>query len=250
MKEKNLKVLVIGESCTDQFIYCDVKRLSPEAPVPVLNPVNTTTNSGMAGNVYENICALNEYADVSIIYQDEDITKTRYVDVKSNHMFLRVDTGEDKIDRFIWNSKVETLIKETDVVIVSDYNKGFLDTTSLWNIGHLAKLSILDTKRKLTPDVASKFSFIKLNESESKNNKHLDPKNIIVTLGAQGAYYNGELIPQPNPQQTIDVSGAGDTFVAAFALKFLETLEERASIEYANEMASIVVSKRGVVTPV
>jgi D-glycero-beta-D-manno-heptose-7-phosphate kinase len=243
------KILIIGEQCIDKFIYCEVNRLSPEAPVPVLNPVITTTNKGMAGNVYENICALDEEANVSLIYQDEDITKTRYVDIKSNHMFFRVDTGEDKIEKFTTNPEVEILIKEMDAVIVSDYNKGFLDTTSLWNIGHLAKLSILDTKRKLTPDVANKFSFIKLNESESKNNKHLDPKNIIVTLGAQGAYYNGELIPQSNPQQTIDVSGAGDTFVAAFALKFLETLEEKASIEYANEMASVVVSKRGVVTP-
>lgn len=249
MKKKNLKILIIGEYCIDQFIYCGVKRLSPEAPVPVLNPVKTTTNKGMAGNVYENVCALDEEAHVSLIYQDNDITKTRYVDVKSNHMFLRVDTGEDEIDQFPTNPEVEALIKEMDVVIVSDYNKGFLSNTDLWNIGHLAKLSILDTKRKLTQDIANKFSFIKLNESESKNNKHLDPKNIIVTLGSQGAYYNGELIPQPNPQQTIDVSGAGDTFVAAFALKFLETLEERASIEYANEMASIVVSKRGVVTP-
>jgi bifunctional ADP-heptose synthase (sugar kinase/adenylyltransferase) len=243
------KIIIIGEQCIDEFIYCEVNRLSPEAPVPVLNPVKTTTNNGMAGNVYENICALDEEADVYLIYQDEDITKTRYVDVKSNHMFLRVDTGEDKINPFKSNPKVEALIKEADAVIVSDYNKGFLDSTDLWNIGHLAKLSILDTKRKLTPDVANKFSFIKLNESESKNNKHLDPKNIIVTLGSKGAYYNGELIPQENPQQTIDVSGAGDTFVAAFILKFLETLEERASIAYANKMASIVVSKRGVVTP-
>jgi bifunctional ADP-heptose synthase (sugar kinase/adenylyltransferase) len=243
------KILIIGEQCIDEFIYCEVNRLSPEAPVPVLNPVKTTTNNGMAGNVYENVCVLNKNANVILISQDKDITKTRYVDVKSNHMFLRVDTGEDKIDRFITDSEIEASIKEADAVIVSDYNKGFLDNTDLWNIGHLAKLSILDTKRKLTPDVANKFSFIKLNESESKNNKHLNPKNVIITLGSKGAYYNGELIPQSNPQQTIDVSGAGDTFVAAFALKFLETLEEKASIEYANEMASIVVSKRGVVTP-
>ena len=75
MKEKNLKVLVIGESCTDEFIYCEVNRLSPEAPVPVLNPVKITTNSGMAGNVYENVCALNLEVDVELIYQDEEITK-------------------------------------------------------------------------------------------------------------------------------------------------------------------------------
>jgi sugar/nucleoside kinase (ribokinase family) len=120
----------------------------------------------------------------------------------------------------------------------------------LWDIGHLAKISILDTKRKLSKDVASKYSFIKLNESEAKNNSHLDSKNIITTLGSKGAYYNGMLYPQPNPQQTIDVSGAGDTFVAAFAIKFLETLEVEPAINYANKMASIVVSKRGVVTPI
>jgi D-beta-D-heptose 7-phosphate kinase/D-beta-D-heptose 1-phosphate adenosyltransferase len=249
MKEKNLKILVIGESCVDQFVYCNTNRLSPEAPVPVLNPVYTTENLGMAGNVYENVCALDLESDVTLCYQDEDIIKRRYIDVKSNHMFLRVDTGEDKITEFNYSDNITQQIKEADLVIVSDYNKGFLDNHMLWDIGHLAKISILDTKRKLPKDVASKYSFIKLNEGEAKNNSHLDPKNIITTLGSKGAYYNGELIPQNNPQQTIDVSGAGDTFVAAFAVKFLETLEERTAIEYANDMAGKVVSKRGVVTP-
>ena len=249
MKEKNLKILVIGESCVDQFVYCNTNRLSPEAPVPVLNPIYTTENSGMAGNVYENVCALDLESDITLCYQDEEIIKRRYIDIKSNHMFLRVDTGEDKISEFDYTNNITQQIKEADLVIVSDYNKGFLDNNMLWDIGHLAKLSILDTKRKLPQDVASKYSFIKLNEGESKNNSHLDPKNIIITLGSKGAYYKGELIPQNNPQQTIDVSGAGDTFVAAFAIKFLEILEEGTSIDFANKMASIVVSKRGVVTP-
>ncbi len=95
------KIIIIGEQCIDEFIYCEVNRLSPEAPVPVLNPVKTTTNNGMAGNVYENVCVLDKKANVILISQDKNITKTRYVDVKSNHMFLRVDTGEGKIDRFI-----------------------------------------------------------------------------------------------------------------------------------------------------
>jgi D-glycero-beta-D-manno-heptose-7-phosphate kinase len=244
-----MKILVIGEVCTDKFIYCKINRLSPEAPVPVLTPTHTTKNSGMAGNVVANLKALEPICITMLLGQTEVITKTRYVEEKSNHMFLRVDEGEKNVTPIKWTKDFETIIKDSDLVIVSDYNKGFLDTTSLWNIGHLSKLSILDTKRKLTPDIANKFSFIKLNEGESINNKHLDPKNIIVTLGSKGTYYNGELIPQNNPQQTIDVSGAGDTFVAAFALKFLETLEEKASIEYANEMAAKVVSKRGVATP-
>lgn len=244
-----MKILVIGESCVDQFVYCNATRLSPEAPVPVLNPVYTTENSGMAGNVYENICALNNEADVVICYQDEDIIKRRYVDIKSNHMFLRVDTGEDNITKFDYSNNITELIKESDLVIVSDYNKGFLDNNMLWDIGHLSKLSILDTKRKLPQDVASKYSFIKLNEGEFKNNSHLDPKNIIVTLGSKGASYQGTIIPQDNPQQTIDVSGAGDTFVAAFALDYYSCLNVVEAISYANQMASNVVSKRGVVTP-
>ena len=249
MKEKNKKILIIGESCVDQFIYCNVTRLSPEAPVPVLNPVYTTENSGMAGNVFENVGVLDTESYITLCYQDEDIIKRRYIDAKSNHMFLRVDTGEDKISEFDYSDNITQQIKEADLVIVSDYNKGFLDNHMLWDIGHLAKISILDTKRKLSQDVANKYSFIKLNESEAKNNSHLNPKNIITTLGSKGAYYNGMFYSQPNPQQTIDVSGAGDTFVAAFAVKFLETLEEGVSIDFANEMAGRVVSQRGVVTP-
>jgi len=243
------KILIIGESCVDQFVYCNVNRLSPEAPVPVLNPVYTTENSGMAGNVYENVCALDMEANVTLCYQDEDIIKRRYIDIKSNHMFLRVDTGEDKITEFDYSDNITQQIREADLVIVSDYNKGFLDNHMLWDIGHLAKISILDTKRKLTQDVANKYSFIKLNETEAKNNLNINHKNVITTLGSKGAYYNGMLYSQPNPQQTIDVSGAGDTFVAAFAIKFLETLEEGTSIDFANEMAGRVVSQRGVVTP-
>jgi len=203
----------------------------------------------MAGNVISNLKALEPSHYTMLMGQTEIITKTRYVEEKSNHMFFRLDEGETTITPLKWTFDFEAILKDSDIVIVSDYNKGFLDDNHLWTIGHLAKLSILDTKRKLSQDVANKYSFIKLNEGEAKNNSHLNPKNIITTLGSKGAYYNGELIPQNNPQQTIDVSGAGDTFVAAFAVKFLETLEERTAIEYANDMAGKVVSKRGVVTP-
>ena len=53
----------------------------------------------------------------------------------------------------------------------------------------------------------------------------------------------------PKPLETIDVSGAGDTFTASFIVKFFETRNVDKSIEFANEMSSIVVSKKGVVTP-
>ena len=51
----NKKVLVIGDSCTDVFIYGIIERISPEAPVPVFNPIKRVENGGMALNVFANI---------------------------------------------------------------------------------------------------------------------------------------------------------------------------------------------------
>jgi len=244
-----VKVLVIGETCVDKFVYCEVKRLSPEAPVPVLNPVKTVKNQGMAGNTIANVKAMAPDYYTMSLSQNEPITKTRYVEGKSNHMFFRLDEGETTITPFKWSMDIDVFIGEADIVIVSDYNKGFLGNADLKEIARKSKLSILDSKRKLTDDIIKGFTFVKLNESERINNPGLTSDNIITTLGAKGAEYKNILFESPNPQETIDVSGAGDTFTAAFILKYFETKDERVAMKFANEKASEVVSHRGVVTP-
>ena len=55
---KTMHILVIGDECTDKFVVGDINRLSPEAPVPVLNPTKTIHNPGMAGNVKQNLRSL------------------------------------------------------------------------------------------------------------------------------------------------------------------------------------------------
>ena len=244
-----VKVLVIGEICVDQFVYCEAKRLSPEAPVPVLNPVKTVKNQGMAGNTLANVKALAPDYYTMSLGQNEPITKTRYVEEKSNHMFLRLDEGETTITPFKWTMDIDVLIGQSDIVIVSDYNKGFLSDGDLKEIARKSKLSILDSKRKLTNELISGFTFVKLNESERLNNPNLTSDNIITTLGKKGAEYKNILFESPNPQDTIDVSGAGDTFTAAFVVKYHQLKDERAAIKFANRKASEVVAKRGVVTP-
>ena len=244
-----MKVLVIGETCVDKFVYCDAKRLSPEAPIPVVNPIKSIENPGMAGNTYENVKALAPEAIMASITQKSKITKTRYVEEKSNHMFLRVDEGEDFDCQFKWGPFADGSIAEADIVIVSDYNKGFLSNADLKEIARKSKLSILDSKRKLTNDIIEKFTFVKLNESERLNNPDLITDNIITTLGKKGAEYKNVLFESPAPQDTIDVSGAGDTFTAAFIVKYYQLKDERAAIQFANRKASEVVSRRGVVTP-
>ena len=244
-----MKVLVIGEICVDQFVYCEAKRLSPEAPVPVLNPVKTVKNQGMAGNTLANVKALAPDYYTMSLGQNEPITKTRYVEEKSNHMFLRLDEGETTITPFKWTMDIDVLIGQSDIVIVSDYNKGFLSNIDLKGIARKSTLSILDSKRKLTNDIIEEFTFVKLNESERLNNPQLTTDNIITTLGKKGAEYKNVLFESPDPQDTIDVSGAGDTFTAAFIVKYFQLKDERAAIKFANRKASEVVSRRGVVTP-
>ncbi len=249
-----VRALVVGELGTDRFVYCKISRLCPEAPVPVLNPINTVENKGMAGNVVQNLNSLSNDIDVVHWHQQTKLEKTRFVEKKSNQMITRVDDGElEKVDslNFLSPTKKRTISK-SDFVVISDYNKGFIDESMITEISKLAKLTIMDTKRKLNSTMINNIDFIKLNETEYENNKelvHMCPDKFIVTLGSQGCMYNNQIYPSKNPKETIDVSGAGDTFTAAFILKYHETNDIPTSLEYANDMAAIVVSKRGVATP-
>ena len=248
------KILVIGEICEDVFIYGKINRICPEAPVPIFNPSYEVKNPGMAGNVIRNLLSLSDQIETSSIHQKQNITKTRIVDEKSNQMIVRIDDGEQNgVEPLLLISpsnmeKIETY----DCVIISDYDKGFLPKKMIEKISYVSKLSILDSKKKLDFETIQNCTFVKLNETEYNNNRELVDNNLekfIITLGQKGCMYNQVVYPSPNPKTTIDVSGAGDTFVASFALKYLETNDIVTSINFANEMSSIVVSKKGVATP-
>jgi D-glycero-beta-D-manno-heptose-7-phosphate kinase len=243
------KIAVIGELCHDVFVYGECKRLSPEAPVPVFNPIHSVENLGMAGNVVANINVIEPNIKISFYHSLEKITKTRYVDKKTNHLFLRVD-DEPRVNRILISDTLTSDIKEADAVVVSDYNKGFLSEDDLYTISKLAKFAIVDTKKRMNLIHLSHFNFIKINEHEANQGVADELKEkTIVTLGSKGARYMDVLYPSPHPKETIDVSGAGDTFLAAFVTKYLETEDVNISITFANKMSAIVVSKRGVATP-
>ena len=244
-----MKVLVIGELCIDQFIYGQITRLCPEAPVPIFNPIDCIENPGMAGNVVENLKAIDNNVSVTFWHQKEDLIKQRIVDFKSNQMIVRIDKGENvpvsRLDNFC-----EKTVSESEIVIISDYNKGFLSDETIESIGKLSKFSILDTKRKINKSIIDSFTFVKLNETESLLNSDCSNyHNVIVTLGKDGARVGEVFFRQQSPRETIDVSGAGDTFVSAFSLEYYKTKDLEQSIIFANMMAGKVVSKRGVVTP-
>ena len=85
-------VLIIGDTCIDEFVYGTAVRLAPEAPVPVFNPVFEEANDGMAGNVVANLKTLG--LKTFFIHNTESVIKTRYVDDRSGQILLRVDKND------------------------------------------------------------------------------------------------------------------------------------------------------------
>ena len=243
-----MKVLVIGDSCVDRFIYCNIERVCPEAPVPVMNPIRESSNPGMAYNVVENLKSLN--LEVDLITNPEQIIKTRYVDNRSGQMVVRID--ENDICKRVKIQNILTTIDWDDyeAIIVSDYCKGFITEDDIEYIAASHPLVFMDTKKQLG-NWCNNISFIKINEFEHKKNFELLPNypqiqdKLVVTRGKEGCEYMGKIYSVP-PVSVKDVSGAGDTFLSGLVSKYLETKNIKTSLKFANECATQVVQKRGV----
>jgi len=242
------RILLIGEQCDDIFIYGDTPRLSPEGPAPVFIPTREVYNGGMGMNVMGNLTALG--VDVDFEHQQSPITKTRHIHEPSNTLLLRIDE-EKNIDN-IGDRLPKLDFWEYQMVVVSDYNKGFLTEEDIAYIGFKHPNVICDTKKKLG-DWCKDLRFIKLNRTEFENNKKFIEENdwilekLIITLDKDGCMYKGTSYPTEKVE-IMDISGAGDTFVAGFVKEFLDSEDVSKSIQFGNRCSTQVVQKRGVTT--
>ena len=228
-----MKILLIGDSCIDKYVYGDAKRLSPEAPVPVLNYIRTTKTEGMAWNVFNNLKAFG--VEVDMITQEERIVKTRFIDKKSNQQILRVDQ-EYEVEEL----KFEKPEDNYDALVISDYNKGFITQEKLFEIVYSFQGPVfVDTKKQEIPHGC----FTKVNDIEYENLK-TPTDNLIITRGGKGAEYQGKLYPAEKVN-VFDVAGAGDTFLAALVVGYIQTKSIETAIPYANKAAAIAVSHAG-----
>jgi D-beta-D-heptose 7-phosphate kinase/D-beta-D-heptose 1-phosphate adenosyltransferase len=233
------KILVIGESCKDIFVYCNAQRLAPDIPVPVLDVEYITENPGMAMNVKNNIEKLT--SDCEIVTNDnwEDITKTRYVHEQSNHTFIRIDS---KFNPKPLNLKIE--YSSYDLLVISDYNKGYVTNQKLFEVVDTCNVPIfIDSKKTYLPDKEN--CFIKINDLEySKLDQDCKIKNLIVTKGGEGCLYNNTLYPAEKVK-VYDVAGAGDTFLAALVYGYLHYENIEKAILLANKAAAVAVQNQG-----
>ena len=232
-----MKVLLIGDSCEDRYFYGDVKRLNPEAPVPILEYRRGVTSKGMVWNVRENLRSFG--VEVYTSTHPEEIIKTRFIDEKSNQQILRSDE-EPKITPISFEFPDEW--KSTyDALVISDYDKGFITQEKLFELSNWFQVPVfIDTKKTCIPGNA----FIKVNESEFKKITHFIPDNMIITKGGEGTEYQGKLYPAQKVN-VFDVVGAGDTFLAALTYGYIKYGRIDKAIPLANRAAAVAVSHRG-----
>jgi D-beta-D-heptose 7-phosphate kinase/D-beta-D-heptose 1-phosphate adenosyltransferase len=235
-----LKILLVGDNGIDEYQYGTVDRISPEAPVPVINYTHTVTKPGMAANVLDNLKKLG--CDVTFVHGIRTSLKTRIIDSKSKQHLLRIDQDQRstavKLD---WD-----ILGDYDAVVVSDYNKGSVEYETIDDIrANFAGPIFVDTKKT---DLA-RFDgcYVKINRMEYEAAKTF-PTELIVTLGKDGVLYKGHEISTP-PVEAFDVCGAGDTFLAALAVEYIQSKEILKAINFAIKAASVTIQHVGVYSP-
>ena len=295
---KRLRVLVIGDVMLDRYVIGGVNRISPEAPVPILTVEEEKIVGGGAANVALNASSLGASVEVcgwfgsdiegeqlrglldakgvdvdeSFIFSSAPtISKTRVT--SSNQQICRVDR-ENEANSYMPDLSVlrENLISKAnsaDLVIISDYGKGFVSDDLLWIIRRNANFVSIDPKPSrllnynkpdlLTPNrmealelagksLLTKQDFSK-NEVVQKIFKKFSPHKLAITLGADGMLLaEGAEIKKIIPtaaREVFDVSGAGDTVIAVLSMALVANGTFEQSAELANLAASIVVGKVG-----
>ena len=220
-------------------MYGTIDRLSPEAPVPVFVPQYEENRRGMAGNVEENLKALD--CDVSLLTLSGG-TKTRFIDSRSNQHIMRLDQDAK-------GGPLELAVGIPpiyDAVVISDYNKGCVSYELVEQILQQVNCPVfIDTKK--TDLARFEGAFVKINSLENSLAKTL-PSQTIVTLGKYGCEYAGQTYSAPQVE-VADVCGAGDTFLAALVYQYLKTNQIPAAIEFANRAAAVTVKHMGVYAP-
>jgi rfaE bifunctional protein kinase chain/domain len=301
------RILVIGEMILDEFIWGKVSRISPEAPVPVVEVVRESYHAGGAANVARNLRELVDHVRMlgpvgdgadgqklrslltgaGIELQDtlhdpgyQTIRKTRIV--ARTQQMVRVDrerryalppaTRENLVAHF------KSQLPELDAVILEDYDKGLFDQTladALTAAAGEAGVPVMVDPKPSNPVQWRNVTGVTPNRGEAFRaagvpwTEPVDPplrdeallevgrrlleklacKLVLVTLSEHGMMlFQTGAPPYHTPtraQEVFDVSGAGDTAIAAFTAALAGGATPVEAAEISNHAAGIVVGKLG-----
>ncbi len=300
------KILIIGDVGLDEYIMGSVRRISPEAPVPVVEVESEDSRLGLAANVAQNvsslggiplmvsvvgddlgaailrdICAKNGVGwDHMITDKGRPTTRKTRVMAKHHHI-VRVD---HELKRYL-NSETETrllekvceLIPSSDIVVVEDYAKGVISQKLVSDIAQkakeLGKRVLVDPHRDtpgsfyrgvdlIKPNYEEAVALSGLKFEELRDNpekvyevgralqKHMESSRVVMTRGQDGmTIFEADAITEvpTYAQKVFDVTGAGDTVIAALSLGLAAGFSLVDSCMLANFAAGVVVGKIGCV---
>lgn len=297
---KGKKALVIGDLMLDEYLWGKTERISPEAPVQVVDVIREELRLGGAGNVVNNLSALG--LDVSVasvigddnngwslikelnkrgietssIFLDPDRSTSRKTRVVASHQqIVRIDResrnriSEEFENRLtIW---ITENISRFDVLIISDYLKGVLtekvlkssiDAANSKKIAVLvdpkgddyskyANATILTPNRK-EAEAASKIKISSIDDLHIAADKIMQLaslQNLLITRSEEGMTLFSQNAPplyiDTVAKEVFDVSGAGDTVLAALSASVAAGASLSIAAMIANIAAGIAVSKLG-----
>jgi D-beta-D-heptose 7-phosphate kinase / D-beta-D-heptose 1-phosphate adenosyltransferase len=298
-------LLVVGDLMLDEYLWGHIERISPEAPVPVLNLIRRECALGGAGNVMRNLSSLGAAvvaagvvgedstgrqilelldvmgADADAVVTDPQRKSTRKARLMSLEHGQQVFRLDEETAQEIWGEvedrlieRIQTKAEEVQAIVCSDYQKGLLTPRVLDAAFDAARRQRIPAIVGPKDTNAAKYrgaAILMPNTKElaqlvgTRVNGHdwltdaahrlvemLGLQALVVTRGRDGmclfeARETGlQRVDVPTVAQSVyDVTGAGDTAIAVFALAFASGADCVSAARLANQAAGIVVGKRG-----
>ncbi|MBC8359564.1 MAG: D-glycero-beta-D-manno-heptose-7-phosphate kinase [Candidatus Aminicenantes bacterium] len=311
------RIMVLGDLILDEYIWGDVQRISPEAPVPVVSAKRRSYVLGGAANAANNIKSLG--ADVclcGVVGRDKNteillsqlkkqgIGREGVLAVNKRHTTVktRIIASHQQVVRLDWehtdlltksiNAKlydfIDQNISKFQAIVIEDYGKGVINHGLIKRVIGLARtksrIITVDPKEEhfqyycgttsITPNrkeaesavrnlkIQDTTNTFKINTDNLMTDKvlrragkellrYLKLDSLLITLGEEGMYLfeDSQITHIPTQaQEVFDVSGAGDTVIAAFTLSMACGASKLEAAHIANFAAGIVVSKIGTAT--
>lgn len=288
-----INALIVGDVMLDEYWFGDVKRISPEAPVPIVHVSSTDVRPGGAANVARNVVSLGGKATLlAVVGQDATADRLRvalddagvehFLNVDPNirttlklrvigqhQQMLRVDFEELPSYETLQakRTEFEKLVKAADIVVFSDYRKGALNHIAdmIAVAREIGKPILVDPKGRdysryagatmITPNRAELADVVGAWTSPEEMDRKAEALRVelsldalVLTMSEHGmkVYLPGQIIHQPSQvREVFDVSGAGDTVIAALAIMYGAARDWESSIAFANAAGGVAVGKLG-----